>query len=105
MTEVARAHPLGFPFRARYEPGMAFQNIRLDISPAAIATITLDRPESLNALNAGMIEEMRAALASLPGSGARCLLLTGEGRAFSSGADLVAGGGLPRMSGPRWNRT
>lgn len=74
---------------------MDFQHIRLELSPAAVATVTLNRPDSLNALNAGMIEEMRAALASLAGSGARCLLLIGEGRAFSSGADLVAGGGLP----------
>jgi len=74
---------------------MEFQNIRLEIGPDAVATITLDRPDSLNALNAALIEEMRAALASLPGSGARSLLLIGEGRAFSSGADLVAGGGLP----------
>ena len=74
---------------------MNFENIRLDISPAQVATITLARPDSLNALNAALIEEMRAALASLAGSGARCLLMTGEGRAFSSGADLVAGGGLP----------
>jgi 2-(1,2-epoxy-1,2-dihydrophenyl)acetyl-CoA isomerase len=74
---------------------MDFQNIRLDISPAAVATITLDRPDSLNALNAGLIEEMRIALGSLVDSGARCLLMTGAGRAFSSGADLVAGGGLP----------
>ena len=74
---------------------MVFENIRLELSPAAVATIILNRPDSLNALNAGLIEEMREALASLPGSGARCLLLTGEGRAFSSGADLVADGGLP----------
>ena len=74
---------------------MDFQNIRLDISPAAVATITLNRPDSLNALNAGMIEELRIALGSLADSGVRCLLMTGAGRAFSSGADLVAGGGLP----------
>ena len=86
---------LGIPFRPRYQRRMEFENIRLDISPAAVATLTLNRPETLNALNGALIEEMRAALASLPGSGARCLLLTGEGRAFSSGADLVAGGGLP----------
>jgi 2-(1,2-epoxy-1,2-dihydrophenyl)acetyl-CoA isomerase len=74
---------------------MDFQNIRLDISPAAVATITLDRPDSLNALNAQLIEEMRMALGSLVDAGARCLLITGAGRAFSSGADLVADGGLP----------
>jgi 2-(1,2-epoxy-1,2-dihydrophenyl)acetyl-CoA isomerase len=74
---------------------MDFETIKLEIGPAAVATMTLDRPDSLNALNAGLIEETRAALASLAGSGARCLLLTGAGRGFSSGADLVAGGGLP----------
>src|SRR4051794_37951141 len=79
----------------RHKARMDFRHIKLEQSPAQVATLTLNRPDSLNALNAGMIEEMRAALASLPGTGARCLLLTGEGRAFSSGADLVAGGGLP----------
>jgi 2-(1,2-epoxy-1,2-dihydrophenyl)acetyl-CoA isomerase len=74
---------------------MDFQHIKLAQNPAAVATITLNRPDSLNALNAGMIEELRMALGSLAGSGARSLLLIGEGRAFSSGADLVAGGGLP----------
>jgi len=74
---------------------MDFAHIRLEQSPSAVATITLARPDSLNALNAALIEELKAALETLPGSGARCLLLTGEGRAFSSGADLVAGGGLP----------
>jgi 2-(1,2-epoxy-1,2-dihydrophenyl)acetyl-CoA isomerase len=79
----------------RHKARMDFRHIKLEQSPARVATLTLNRPDSLNALNAALIEEMRAALASLPGSGARCLLLTGEGRAFSSGADLVAGGGLP----------
>jgi 2-(1,2-epoxy-1,2-dihydrophenyl)acetyl-CoA isomerase len=79
----------------RHKARMNFRHIKLEQSPAQVATLTLNRPDSLNALNAALIEEARAALASLPGSGARCLLLTGEGRAFSSGADLVAGGGLP----------
>lgn len=78
---------------------MAFQHIRLDLSPAAVATITLNRPDSLNALSAAMLDEMREAVESLPGSGARCLLLTGEGRGFSSGADLASGGGLPEDVG------
>jgi 2-(1,2-epoxy-1,2-dihydrophenyl)acetyl-CoA isomerase len=74
---------------------MSFEHIRLEQSPDAVATLTLNRPDSLNALNAGLIEEARGAIASLAGSGARALLLAGAGRGFSSGADLVAGGGLP----------
>ena len=78
---------------------MDFEHIRLEHSPAAVATIRLDRPESLNALNAAMVDELRTAVESLPGSGARCLLITGEGRGFSSGADLAGGGGLPSDAG------
>ena len=78
---------------------MDFEHIRLDRSPAAVATITLSRPDSLNALNAAMVDELRAAVESLAGSGARCLLVTGEGRGFSSGADLASGGGLPDDAG------
>ena len=78
---------------------MAFQHIRLEQSPAAVATITLNRPDSLNALSAAMLDEIREAVESLAGSGARCLLLTSEGRGFSSGADLASGGGLPDDAG------
>lgn len=60
-----------------------------------VATLTLNRPDSLNALSGALLDEMQAAVESLPGSGARALLLTGAGRGFSSGADLAAGGGLP----------
>ena len=78
---------------------MNFEHIRLEQSPAAVATLTLARPESLNALNGSMVDEFRAGIESLPGSGARCLLITGEGRGFSSGADLASGGGLPDDAG------
>jgi 2-(1,2-epoxy-1,2-dihydrophenyl)acetyl-CoA isomerase len=78
---------------------MDFQHIILALSPANVATLTLNRPDSLNALNHGMLDEMKAAVESLPGSGARALLLTGAGRGFSSGADLASGGGLPEDVG------
>jgi len=74
---------------------MDFRYITLVQSPAAVATLTLNRPDSLNALTSAMLDEMRAAVAGLADSGARALLLTGAGRGFSSGADLAAGGGLP----------
>jgi len=77
---------------------MDFEHIRLEQSPAAVATIRLNRPDSLNALNAAMVDELKQAVESLADAGARCLLLTGEGRGFSSGADL-AGGGLPSDAG------
>jgi 2-(1,2-epoxy-1,2-dihydrophenyl)acetyl-CoA isomerase len=74
---------------------MDFEHIRLDSGPAEVARITLNRPASLNALNAAMLDEIRQAVGGLPSSGARALLITGEGRAFSSGADLAASGTLP----------
>jgi 2-(1,2-epoxy-1,2-dihydrophenyl)acetyl-CoA isomerase len=78
---------------------MDFKHIRLEQSPAAVATITLDRADSLNALSLDLLDELRVAVEGLPDQGARCLLLTGEGRGFSSGADLAGSGGLPMDAG------
>jgi 2-(1,2-epoxy-1,2-dihydrophenyl)acetyl-CoA isomerase len=77
---------------------MTFEHIRLETSPAAVATITIARPDRLNALSGQTVDELRAAVEQAGSSGARCVLLTGEGRGFSSGADL-AGGGLPEDAG------
>lgn len=79
---------------------MAYEHIRLEQSPAAVATITIARPDRLNALSGQTVDELRAAVEEAGSSGARCLLLTGEGRGFSSGADLAGGGGgLPEDAG------
>ncbi len=65
-----------------------------------IATITLNRPERLNAMPPQMADEIADALDNL--GGARALLITGKGRAFCSGADLQARGGAAAIgaSGP-----
>ena len=57
-----------------------------------IATITLDRPEKLNALTPAMLEALEAALASIEADEAiRVVVLTGAGdRAFCAGADVDA---------------
>ncbi|QTH21305.1 enoyl-CoA hydratase/isomerase family protein [Rhizorhabdus wittichii] len=54
-----------------------------------IATITLDRPDALNAITVAMIEALDAALAQAAEDRAvRVLIVTGSGRAFCVGADI-----------------
>jgi 2-(1,2-epoxy-1,2-dihydrophenyl)acetyl-CoA isomerase len=53
-----------------------------------IATITLNRPDKLNAFAADMRERLVAALDRVAESDARVLVLTGAGRAFCSGGDV-----------------
>lgn len=57
-----------------------------------VATITLNRPERLNALTPALFTEFVSALDRAVAEGARALLLTGAGKAFCSGADLLADG-------------
>ena len=71
---------------------MAYEHVRLEIGPAAVATLTIARADKLNALSGQTVDELRAAVEETGRSGARCLLLAGEGRGFSSGADLASGG-------------
>lgn len=68
---------------------MAYENIIVEISDQ-IATITLNRPERLNACSLDMADEFNNALSDL--GDARCLIITGAGRAFCSGADLQGRG-------------
>ena len=54
-----------------------------------IATVTLDRPDRLNAWTPTMEEELRAAMAEAArDDGVRAVLLTGAGRGFCAGADM-----------------
>ena len=55
-----------------------------------VLTITLNRPERLNACPPDMADEIFAAIRDL--DGARAVLITGAGLAFCSGADLAARG-------------
>lgn len=68
---------------------MAYETILLDIADG-VATITLNRPERLNACSLPMAGEISDALDHL--GDARVLVLKGAGRAFCSGADLQARG-------------
>jgi enoyl-CoA hydratase len=57
----------------------------------AIATLTLNRPEALNALSTELFEELRAHIDALAADEAvACVIVRGAGRSFCAGADLKA---------------
>ena len=67
---------------------MAFECIIYE-KKGGIATITLNRPEVLNAMNKQLWIDFQAALADANNDvKINVLIITGEGRAFSTGADL-----------------
>ena len=67
-----------------------YQHLRVEIADQ-IATVTLDRPEKLNALSRGLHDEMVQAANQLrDDDDVRVLIITGAGRGFCSGADLTA---------------
>lgn len=70
---------------------MAYSTILYDVKDR-IATITLNRPEKLNAFNQTMCDEMCAAFdESDADDNVRAVVVTGAGRGFCAGADLSAG--------------
>ncbi len=67
---------------------MAFENIIVDTSDY-VATITLNRPDALNALNAALLRELCTALEDADASDkVRCIIITGSEKAFAAGADI-----------------
>jgi len=60
----------------------------LTTDEAKVRWITLNRPETRNALTTQVNDAVRAAIESAPGAGARVVVVTGAGGAFSSGLDL-----------------
>ena len=79
---------------------MPYEAITLD-QKGGVATLTLNRPEALNALNIAMLSEIRQALAVLAeDKSVRVLVVRGAGRAFCSGADIAKGTGANRGDAP-----
>lgn len=87
---------------------MSFRHLTYDVD-GRIATITLNRPERLNAIARGMPQEIREAVEKAnDDNDVHCIILTGAGRSFCAGYDLVdfaenrsrAAGGQDASHGP-----
>lgn len=66
---------------------MDFETVKYDLNET-VATITMNRPEALNALSLQLSKDLRATIEKAIEEAARAVVLTGEGRAFCSGGDL-----------------
>jgi 2-(1,2-epoxy-1,2-dihydrophenyl)acetyl-CoA isomerase len=68
---------------------MEFERVKLDIQDS-VAVLTLNHPEVMNAVSQEMLGGLMKAIDHVehPKNGARCLVMTGEGRGFCAGANL-----------------
>ncbi len=82
---------------------MSYQDIRYEVENGR-ARITLNRPDSHNAITSTMLQEMEQALWEADDdTSVHCIILRGEGRSFSSGYDLTDLG-RPKEEGRRTGR-
>lgn len=69
---------------------MAYEQLIVEVD-GGVATLRMNNPERLNALSRTLTGELVSTLTEMAGDQAvRAIVLTGEGRAFSAGADLAA---------------
>lgn len=66
---------------------MNFETVIYDLDEG-VATVTMNRPDALNALSLQLTADLGAAFRQATSDGARAVILTGTGRAFCSGGDL-----------------
>ena len=78
---------------------MSFETILYEIENSVL-TITLNRPEKLNAMTPTLLRELREAFEQAnTDSTVRVVVVTGAGRGFCAGADLVAASELMMAGG------
>ena len=81
-----------------------FQTIKYEVKDQ-IAYLTINKPETLNALDGQVLSEISAAVDMIKtDEQAKALILTGQGRAFAAGADIGAQSLLDMEGGRQWGR-
>ena len=76
------------PFRSSAPITEDWQNFRFEVDDG-VATVTMNRPDKLNALTFGVYADLRDLVTELPHRGdSKVLVLAGEGRGFCSGGDV-----------------
>ena len=67
----------------------SFEMVDVSVDPRGVARLTLNRPESKNAMSGALMHDLRAASRALVADTAvRAIVLTGAGEVFSAGGDL-----------------
>src|SRR6056297_403292 len=87
-------------FDNRRSQGVFMERMSLDFE-GNVAVLRFNHPEVMNAVGAQMLADFTEAVYQLrdPANGARCLLLTGQGRGFCAGANLQDEGRAARRGG------
>jgi 2-(1,2-epoxy-1,2-dihydrophenyl)acetyl-CoA isomerase len=72
-----------------------YEHLRIETTPSGVRTITLHRPERLNAVNPRLADELpHAMVAAAHEDAVRVIVITGAGRGFCAGLDLSGPIGL-----------
>ena len=83
---------------------MSYQTLLYEVE-AGVATITINRPEAMNALSPQVVDELEQAFGQAEADDeVRAIVLTGAGKAFVAGADIAAMSQMTPLEGRRFSR-
>ena len=71
----------------------------------AVAVVTIDRPQALNALNPEVLADLKAAFEGIDQNAVRCVVLTGAGeKSFVAGADIGSMSTMTKAEGEAFGK-
>lgn len=76
-----------------------YANLKTELA-GGVCTVTINRPQALNALNSAVINDLDEAISEIEKNPeVRAVILTGEGRSFVAGADIAEMSGMDALEG------